>query len=212
MIHRKRTNGTIIRKLPEDGLYIQIYLYISAGFVMLAIVIMQAAPSGIPPHYFIRAAKPTDNTASTAMNFLLCYTDNFYYSLKTGTKVNVSLHILKKNQSKKKKRFVKIVYIHRTFTDKCNRNRLTTVIYTFNRQTATNTEKCVGHSIIAGRTSPIREKHPYDRTPMTVRGLPEGQVSHSKSTRITRQKGNSHKAKGHVQPNGLPHASMTHLP
>lgn len=103
MIHRKRTNGTIIRKLPEDGLYIQIYLYISAGFVMLAIVIMQAAPSEIPPHHFIRTAKPADNTASTAMNFLLCYTDNFYYSLKTGTKVNVSLHILKKNQSKKKK-------------------------------------------------------------------------------------------------------------
>ena len=122
--------------------------------------------------YFIRAAKPTDNTASTAMNFLLCYTDNFHYSLKTGTKVNVSLHILK-NQSKKK-RFVKIVYIYRTFTDKCNRNRLTTGIYTFNRQTATNTEKSVGHSIIAGRTSPIREKHPYDRTrsvrtPMTGR-------------------------------------------
>lgn len=38
---------------------------------MLAIVIMQAAPSEIPPHYFIRAAKPTDNTALTAMNFLL---------------------------------------------------------------------------------------------------------------------------------------------
>lgn len=103
MIHRKRTNGTIIRKLPEDGLYIQIYLYISAGFVMLAIVIMQATPSGIPPHHFIRAAKPADNTASTAMNFLLCYTDNFHYSLKTGTKVNVSLHILKKKSIKKKK-------------------------------------------------------------------------------------------------------------
>lgn len=102
MIHRKRTNGTIIRKLPEDGLYIQIYLYISAGFVMLAIVIMQAAPSEIPPHHFIRTAKPADNTASTAMNFLLCYTDNFYYSLKTGTKVNVSLHILKKINQKKK--------------------------------------------------------------------------------------------------------------
>lgn len=75
--------------------------------------------------YFIRAAKPTDNTASTAMNFLLCYTDNFHYSLKTGTKVNVSLHILKKINQKKtiRKNCLYIQNIYRQMQQKSFDNR-----------------------------------------------------------------------------------------